>query len=254
MKFLILIVGLVILYFLKKLTFSFIDDEFNVKSQGGMKKKYAVLIEHLMHCEPRLKILEESNTYIAVGIVGMAGSQIYHFTHICGKVEIVMRMKDNPLWGNMEMKWDFPETMDQQEMIRIMDKDLAEKFNPGFDMLERMGIPYNVKSHGGMKEKYAILIEYLMSADPQVKIIEESTNHIVVGIMGAAEFHITHFLGTLEIVMPHSPLWGNTEMKWEFPENMDQQAMIRVMDKDIADKFSEKLKKMEGILSYLDSI
>lgn len=99
----------------------------DIKDQGGIRQKYSILINHFLQGHERCRILQSSNTFVAVGVQGPAGSQIYYVYPTYGNVTIRMEMKNNPLWGNMKMEWTFPENMDQNRMIEKINIDIENK-------------------------------------------------------------------------------------------------------------------------------
>ena len=54
---------------------------------------------------------------------GIAGSQVFYITKSFGVVIIQMKVRNNPLWGNMEREWKFPENMDQEKIIEQITVD-----------------------------------------------------------------------------------------------------------------------------------
>ena len=71
--YIIIIIGLIIIKFL----YDTAKQSSKVKSEGGIRKKYNVLIEHFLSGLEGCRILQESNTFVSVGVSGPAGSQIY---------------------------------------------------------------------------------------------------------------------------------------------------------------------------------
>jgi hypothetical protein len=100
-----------------------------IKSEGGVRMKYAILVDHFLSGDERCRIFQEDNTLVSVGISGPAGSQIYYIFPSYGNVSIRMEIKNNPLLGNMKMEWRFPEDMDQEHMIEKIDYDLEQRFS-----------------------------------------------------------------------------------------------------------------------------
>lgn len=123
--YIIIIIGLIIIKFL----YDTAKQSSRVKSEGGIRKKYNVLIEHFLSGHERCRILQESNTFVSVGVSGPAGSQIYSIYPSYGNVTILMEMKNNPLFGNMKLEWTFPENMNQEHMILNINKDIEAKFS-----------------------------------------------------------------------------------------------------------------------------
>ena len=99
-----------------------------IKEHGGIRQKYSILINNFLHGHERCRILQSSNTFVAVGVYGAAGSQVYYIYPTYGNVTIRMEIKNNPLWGNMKMEWTFPENLDQNIMIEKINTDIETKF------------------------------------------------------------------------------------------------------------------------------
>ncbi len=96
-----------------------------VKSQGGMRKKYATLINHILSSDPKAKIFQEENTFISAGVSGIAGSTIFYIQQTYGNVTIQYEVKNNPIVGFLKKEWTFPENMDQDLMWERMNNDIG---------------------------------------------------------------------------------------------------------------------------------
>ena len=115
----------------------FIIDSFKqsneMKAQGGIKKKYAKLIQMLLDADPRIKIIQESSTFINVGISGPAGAQSYLLQQTFGMLTVRIVVKNNPLLGNLTIERTFPEDMDQEEimkeLIKAQQEEMTKKLN-----------------------------------------------------------------------------------------------------------------------------
>lgn len=95
---------------------------------GGIKTKYATLVDYLLNSHDRCRILQENTTFVAIGINGPACSQVYYIYPSYGNVTIRMEIKNNPLFGNMKHEWTFSENMNQEDMIRNINNDLENLF------------------------------------------------------------------------------------------------------------------------------
>ena len=121
-KFFLLLVAIIVIKFLYD-TFKQSSD---IKAEGGVRRKYSILVNHFLSGDQRCRIFHESNTLVSVGIAGAAGSQIYYISPAYGKVSIRMEIKNNPLLGNKTKEWTFPEDMDQDDMIQKIESDIQE--------------------------------------------------------------------------------------------------------------------------------
>ncbi len=88
-----------------------------MKAHGGIRTKYAQLIQSLLDSDPRVKIIQETTTFVNVGISGPAGAQSFFLQQIRNKLIVQIVIKNNPLLGNMTIERTFPENMNQEEMM-----------------------------------------------------------------------------------------------------------------------------------------
>ena len=104
-----------------------------IKKQGGIKIKYAKLVQMLLDADPRTRIIQESNNFINVGISGPAGAQSYFLQQTFGSLTVQVVVKNNPLLGNLTIERTFPEDMDQEEMMKELvlaqQTEMAKKLN-----------------------------------------------------------------------------------------------------------------------------
>ena len=108
---------------------SFIQSK-KMKEQGGMRKKYAQLIQLILDADPRVKIIQETNTFINIGISGAAGAQSFLLQQTFGTLTVQIIIKNNPLLGNMKIERTFPENMDQKIIMeQLLDAQKEEIFN-----------------------------------------------------------------------------------------------------------------------------
>ena len=124
--FIITIVVLIILKFL----YDTFKQSSKITSEGGVRKKYATLVEYFLSAHENSRIFQETKTFVSVGVSGM-GAQIFSIYPTYGNVTITMQIKNNPIMGNLKKEWTFPENMDQEDMIININKDI-EKFMSDF--------------------------------------------------------------------------------------------------------------------------
>lgn len=98
-----------------------------MRSEGGVKTKYAQLIELIMAEDVRIKIYQETNTFISLGVHSVGGARIFYIQQTFGNVNIQLKIKDNPILGNFKMEWTFPESMSQEQMYYQINADFQEK-------------------------------------------------------------------------------------------------------------------------------
>lgn len=97
-----------------------------VRHEGGMMKKYSILVEHLLN-HPNARIFQETNTFISIGISSSSGSTVYYLQQTFGNITIQMKVKNDPFVGNFNMEWTFPESMVQERMIAKIEEDIQRK-------------------------------------------------------------------------------------------------------------------------------
>jgi hypothetical protein len=119
---------ILILFFVGRFIYDTAKQSEKISREGGIRRKYSVLINHLLEGRPDCRILQEDNTFVAVGVCGAAGSTVYYIYPSYGNVSIKMEIKNNPLLGDMKMEWRFPESMSQERMIEKINSDLEQRF------------------------------------------------------------------------------------------------------------------------------
>ena len=70
--------------FIGKFVLDSINQSNDMKAQGGVRTKYAHLIQSLLDSDPRARILQETNTFVNVGISGPAGAQSFFLQQTFG--------------------------------------------------------------------------------------------------------------------------------------------------------------------------
>lgn len=116
---------IIIVYIIGKFLYDSAKQSNQMKAQGGVRTKYSELIELLKGDQGR--IFQQTNTFVAVGVSGIAGSQIFYIQQTFGKVTIQMKVQNNPLFGNVKMEWAFPESMNQEHMVIKIMNDIQAK-------------------------------------------------------------------------------------------------------------------------------
>ena len=94
-----------------------------VAKQGGMRKKYSVLVDHFLAGNEHCRIVQENSTFIRVGAANTAASTYFDIAHTYGTVTIQWISKSIPL-GNHKLEWQFNEFEDQHQMIRKIEHDV----------------------------------------------------------------------------------------------------------------------------------
>lgn len=94
-----------------------------VAKQGGMRKKYSVLVDHFLAGNEHCRIVQENSTFIRVGAANPAASTYFDIAQTYGTVTIQWISKSIPL-GNHKLEWQFNEFEDQHQMIRKIEHDV----------------------------------------------------------------------------------------------------------------------------------
>lgn len=99
-----------------------------VNSSGGMRVKYAKLLENILDGHKDSKIFVETRTYIRAGVSNYGGTTLFHIQQSAGnKVIIQYEVKNNPVVPSYQLEWTFPDDMDQDEMMAVMAMDMQKK-------------------------------------------------------------------------------------------------------------------------------
>lgn len=105
----------------------------NVNSSGGMRVKYARLLENILGGHKDCKILVETRTYIRAGVSNYGGTTLFHIQQSTGNTVIIQyEVKDNPVVRPYTLEWTFPDNMDQDEMMTVMAVDIQKKMMQGY--------------------------------------------------------------------------------------------------------------------------
>lgn len=94
-----------------------------VAKQGGMRKKYSVLVDHFLAGNEHCRIVQENSTFIRVGAANPAASTYFDIAQTYGTVTIQWISKSIPL-GNHKLEWQFNKFEDQHQMIRKIEHDV----------------------------------------------------------------------------------------------------------------------------------
>ena len=105
----------------------------SVNNSGGMRVKYAKLLNNILSGHKDSKIFVETRTYIKAGVSNYGGTTFFHIQQSTGnKVIIQYEIKDNPAVPSFQMTWTFPDDMDQDEMRNVIAMDIQRKMMQRF--------------------------------------------------------------------------------------------------------------------------
>lgn len=117
------IIGSIVAFIIVRFIIDMIKLSIEMKTQGGVRQKYSKIVDFVLNSHPDSKIFHQDNTSVVVGVQGIAGSQVFYITKSFEVVIIQMKVRNNPLCGNLEREWKFPENMDQEKIIEQITVD-----------------------------------------------------------------------------------------------------------------------------------
>ncbi|WP_031533290.1 MULTISPECIES: hypothetical protein [unclassified Bacteroides] len=99
-----------------------------VNNSGGMRVKYAKLIDAFLGGHDDCQIFVETRTYIRFGVSNYGGTTLFHIQQSTdNKVIIQYEVKNNPICAPFQLQWFFPDDMNQDEMVVVMLDDMEKK-------------------------------------------------------------------------------------------------------------------------------
>lgn len=99
-----------------------------VNDYGGMRIKYATLLNHILSGHEDSKVFVETRTYLRAGVANYGGKTIFHIQQSTNNSVIIhYDVTDNPVVAPIHLEWVFPDTMDQDVMFTKMNMDIAKK-------------------------------------------------------------------------------------------------------------------------------
>lgn len=100
----------------------------SVNSSGGMRVKYAKLLDNILAGHKDSKVFVETRTYLRAGVSNYGGTTLFHIQQSTGnKVIIQYEVKNNPVVPSFQLQWTFPDNTDQEEMMVVMEIDIQKK-------------------------------------------------------------------------------------------------------------------------------
>lgn len=95
---------------------------------GGMRIKYAKLIDCILEGHPESKILVETRTYIRVGVSNYGGTTLFHIQQGSGNTVLIdYEVSHNPAVPNFTLHFSFPDNMNQEEMCEQIGIGIQKK-------------------------------------------------------------------------------------------------------------------------------
>ena len=84
---------------------------------GGMRTKYAKLLEYILNGHPESKIVVETRTYIRAGVSNYGGTTMFHIQQSTGGVVLIdYDVSHNPAVPSFTLHFSFRDDMDQELM------------------------------------------------------------------------------------------------------------------------------------------
>lgn len=100
----------------------------SMNNSGGMRVKYARLLENILSGHKDSKVFVETRTYLRAGVSNYGGTTLFYIQQSTGnKVIIQYEVKDNPAVPAFQSEWVFPDDMDQDEMMVVISNDIQKK-------------------------------------------------------------------------------------------------------------------------------
>jgi len=117
-------------------------------------------------------------------------------------------------------------------IIYMFNKDYKEDLKTG------------VLNHGGMQEKYKILVMYIMSILPTAKITKLTSSNITISTPASA-FYIDYVGGSTEVSVNIMLPTGKISKRFKFPNGYPQEKMIQ----DIENYMEWEAQKFESAIN-----
>lgn len=121
----LIIIGIAVVYNFGKKTGETVS---RVSSDGGMRLKYSKLLNHILQGHKDCKVLAETRTYIRAGVSNYGGSTVFHIQQCPNNtVMIDYDVSKNPAIPDFSLRFTFPDTMDQDEMMQQIGLGIQRK-------------------------------------------------------------------------------------------------------------------------------
>lgn len=100
----------------------------SVNNSGGMRIKYAELLQYILGGHRESKVFVETRTYIRAGVSNYGGATLFHIQQCPGnKVIIDYEVKNNPVIRSFTLRFTFDDNMDQSEMYQQINLGIQRK-------------------------------------------------------------------------------------------------------------------------------
>lgn len=89
----------------------------SANSAGGMRTKYAKLLEFILNGHPDSKIVVETRTYIRAGVSNYGGTTMFHIQQNTGNTVLIdYEVSNNPAVPSFTLHFSFRDDLDQGQM------------------------------------------------------------------------------------------------------------------------------------------
>ena len=108
----------------------------SASSAGGMRTKYAKLLEYILNGHPESKIVVETRTYIRAGVSNYGGTTMFHIQQNTGGVVLIdYEVSNNPAVPSFTLHFSFRDDMDQEQMYEQICMSIQNKMQQLFGSL-----------------------------------------------------------------------------------------------------------------------
>ena len=120
----LILIGIIAIYVIIRFLRALNIQEKKVAVEGGMKRKYSMLVNWALDSHPDARIIQETPSSISVGVKGVSGSTTFQFVQTFGTVTVQYIVRD-VVMGNHTLEWSFPEYGNQEEMISKIEREIS---------------------------------------------------------------------------------------------------------------------------------
>lgn len=100
---------------------------------GGMRIKYAKLIELILNGHAESRIVTETRTYIRAGVSNYGGTTMFHIQQSTGNTVLIdYEVSNNPAVPSFTLHFSFPDSMNQEEMYEQIAMGVQRKMQQLF--------------------------------------------------------------------------------------------------------------------------
>lgn len=100
----------------------------------------------------------------------------------------------------------------------------------------------HVTAHGGMREKYNVLVEHLLSSHPNMAVLAETRTFMDIGMNnpdGSSHFYFQQFSKNaimIQYELKGDPTMPDFKIDWTFNDSYDQEIMLLQIGTDLERK------------------